>query len=117
MGCDNSDSGISHLDVSKWVRKKIGNFYKFFGLSHEGFEDETLKLFSAIEQKWKGSRCSTPLCRKPQSTSRGSRELKKLHWTIKESGGSVLGIELRRKTTKAELKFSSDSQSHESNYA
>lgn len=46
-------SGMSQVEVSNWVLKRINGFSKFLGVSFDGFEDQAMQLFSEIEEKWR----------------------------------------------------------------
>lgn len=67
--------GMSQEEVSNWVLKTISGFSKFLGVSYDGFEDRTMRLFSDIEEKWrKGAGKETK--KGVSKVNSGARELK-----------------------------------------
>ena len=40
-------------EQSEWVQQHMTAFSKLMGLAIEGFEDEAMRLFKAIERRWR----------------------------------------------------------------
>lgn len=78
-------SGMSQVEVSKWVLKRINGFSKFLGVSFDGFEDQAMHLFSEIEEKWRKG-VGTEAKKSGNKSSRGVRELKRLQCSVNYEG-------------------------------
>ncbi|KAG5528718.1 hypothetical protein RHGRI_029397 [Rhododendron griersonianum] len=77
--------GMSQEEVSNWVLKRISGFSKFLGVSYDGFEDRTMRLFLDIEEKWRKG--AVKVTKKGGSkVNSGARELKRLECSINYDG-------------------------------
>ncbi|KAH7863089.1 hypothetical protein Vadar_013200 [Vaccinium darrowii] len=82
---DKLTSGMPQEEVSKWVLKRVSGFGKFLGVSFDGYEDRTMKLFADIEEKWRKGTASD-IKRGGNKTNKGERELKRLQCSINYEG-------------------------------
>ena len=75
---DEFENCKSH-EPSKWVMKRIKGFNRFLGVSFNGYKEEALRLFTAIEGRWraKGRPNAAPQ-RKQGMGMKRYRELKNL---------------------------------------
>ena len=55
--------GLLKAEISVWDLKRIKVFYKFVGVSCEGFEVDALQLFQALGAKWRSNGKSTEVKR------------------------------------------------------
>ena len=69
-------------ESSEWAKRKLKGFGKFLGISYEGMEDEAVRLFARIEQRWKVRGCYREGRSRQVSKSKGMRELKNLEWSV-----------------------------------
>ncbi|CAL5341337.1 unnamed protein product [Camellia sinensis] len=79
-------------EVSAWVLSRINEVSQLQGVSFEGHEEEALRLFSALEESWRGE---VPLQQGMDSCSHNDRnagELRRLECTVnydRSQGGGV----------------------------
>lgn len=83
-------SGMSQVEVSKWVLKRISGFSKFLGVSYDGFEERTMQLFLDIEEKWRKGAMSDSK-KSGRKNRKGVRELKRLHCSANYDGWKEVG--------------------------
>jgi hypothetical protein len=65
-------------DSLDWVVQKGKSFHHFVGLSYEGFEDELMALFNAIEATRNQNGLASSPCSLSKIVNRGHHELKRL---------------------------------------
>ncbi|GLT55530.1 hypothetical protein SLA2020_286440 [Shorea laevis] len=66
----------------EWVLERVKNFCTVVGLSYEGYEEQMMALFSAIERNRKVSTVTKHTEVLPKSKTKGKRELQRLECSI-----------------------------------
>ena len=70
-------------EQSEWVQQHMTAFSKLMGLAIEGFEDEAMRLFKAIERRWRQNGGTGVAEKEPTQKSRkGLRELRNLECSV-----------------------------------
>jgi hypothetical protein len=66
----------------EWVLERVKKFCTVVGLSYDGYEEQMMELFSAIEENRKASTVFNTTEVLPKSKTKGKRELQRLECSI-----------------------------------
>ena len=79
-------------EQSEWVQQHMTEFSKLMGVAIEGFESEALRLFEAIERRWRQNGGTGDVGQETtQKTRKGLRELRNLACSINYESSLKLG--------------------------
>ena len=79
-------------EQSKWVQQHMTEFSKLMGVAIKGFESEAMRLFVAIERRWRQNGGTGAAEKEPTQKSRkGLRELRNLECSVNYESSQKMG--------------------------
>ena len=79
-------------EQSEWVQQHMTEFSKLMGVAIEGFESEAMRLFVAIERRWRQNGGTGVAEKEPTQKSRkGLRELRNLECSVNYESSQKMG--------------------------